>query len=651
MPTETTKDDDLDTQGHINWLARIEDEEKQHKPWRDFVRKVNEKYANGDPADQAGDDTSPFNILYSNIEILKGVVNPTYPKVDVRRRYLQKDADAKQVATVLERTLNGSREFYPFEDVSDMAVQDFLLGGLGQTRIRYKPFFEREPLDIIEDDAGEKFAFRDGVRVTEFKEDDDGAFTEKLVHEELSRELIPWDQFGWQPARSWDKVTWCYILHFIKQEDAGQFGSRIALDFSHEVGGVKFAKVYEIFDKRERQLIMVSKGAQGGPRRGIIKEVEDPWKLENFYPFPKPLLGTLLSNKLIPIPDYKQYQHQAIELEDVTERLNNLTDMLRVVGVYDSAFTELVNIYKQNDGTLMPVSGFNKLLEKGGLQSVVDTVPLKEIAEVVAALEIRKGSLKNDIFELTGIGDIVRSSSKASETLGAQQLKVQGFNLRIEKRKTRVKTFFRELAEIEAEMVAELFDSRTLQAMTGIQLTDDQERLLRSDDRRHFSVNVETDDTVAQDIAEEQKNRIEFTDGFIQLAEKLIPAAQSGTVSPDLVKQIMHFTLAPFKKGRLLEDAIDGMQIQPQQQGPSKEEIEAQKEKAKLALQQQAQQFEQKLDVQQMQFDQQLKVRDQQFEQLLEKQKVQAELALDLKEMLGKLEIQRRAASQRSEVT
>jgi hypothetical protein len=55
---------------------------------------------------------------------------------------------------------------------------------------------------------------------------------------------------------------------------------------------------------------------------------------EGFFPCPKPAFGTLRPNSLIPIPDYVYYQDQAEEIDDLTDRIANLLDSLKLVGFY-----------------------------------------------------------------------------------------------------------------------------------------------------------------------------------------------------------------------------------------------------------------------------------------------------------------------------
>ena len=237
---------------------------------------------------------------------------------------------------------------------------------------------------------------------------------------------------------------------------------------------------------------------------------------------------------------------------------------------------ELANLFRKRDGTMVPVENFGERIRERGLEAVMAFAPILEAAQVLAQLEARKESIKSDIFEITGIADIVRGASRASETLGAQQIKSQSFNLRTENRRDVVASFIREIYEIKAEYIADHFEPNVLTQVTGVPVPESVMEFLRNDDSRSFRVNVETDQT--QDPKEEQKNRIELVDGAVTLMQQIIPLAQAGMLDQEVAKQLIMFPLRAFKGGRQLEDAINGSVFggqQPQQPNPELQKMQA----------------------------------------------------------------------------
>src|SRR5690606_26745487 len=98
-------------------------------------------------------------------------------------------------------------------------------------------------------------------------------------------------------------------------------------------------EVEEIWDAATRTVIWLGDGVDVP-----LDMKEDYLHLRGFFPCPRPLYSTLTNDSLIPIPDYCQYQDQAVEIDNLTDRINILTKAIRVVGVYDATAENLANI-------------------------------------------------------------------------------------------------------------------------------------------------------------------------------------------------------------------------------------------------------------------------------------------------------------------
>ena len=68
---------------------------------------------------------------------------------------------------------------------------------------------------------------------------------------------------------------------------------------------------------------------------------------------------------------------------------------------------------------MVPASDVLPLMQAGGLEKAIWLWPIERIAGVLVHLYTQRESIKTTIFEITGIADIMRGSSAASETLGA----------------------------------------------------------------------------------------------------------------------------------------------------------------------------------------------------------------------------------------
>ncbi|MDN5006422.1 hypothetical protein ACFQZO_37045, partial [Bradyrhizobium sp. GCM10027634] len=78
--------------------------------------------------------------------------------------------------------------------------------------------------------------------------------------------------------------------------------------------------------------------------------------------------------------------------------------------------------------------------------------------------------LIDDVFQITGISDIVRGDTDPRETKGAQELKGQYASVRIRDRINEMARFGQQAARLTAEIISEQFQPQTLMEMTNIKL-------------------------------------------------------------------------------------------------------------------------------------------------------------------------------------
>ena len=568
QPLQAKKKDHAAAPGQTErekWLNRLEAEERANKDARAKMRSVVDRYR-----DDKRKSGTKFNILWANVDVLHGALYSSTPKPDVRRRFLDKDPVSRETAAALERSISFSVDNYDFDGTAEAALNDYLLPGYAQARVRYKPYFEKVapyPVPVQETEKGLVDVAGDVVDKKEVVPGPQGLVVmrdQKLVYEEVCCEPVPWDRFRWQPGKSrWEEVMWACIDHYLTKDEArDQFG-KVAdkVSYSRSAPGdadkseKSVALFHEIFDKRVRKVIVVSPDY----KEEVVVSWDDPLNLMGFYPFPKPLFATQTAGEMMPLPDFHFYQDQADELDVVTARIDALIDMLKVRGVYDQTFEELVGVLKSNDGDLTPVKDFYARFTAAGgkLESVIALMPITEIAEVLAGLYNQRDQIKQTIYEITGIADIVRGQSDASETLGAQQMKGKFADMRLSRRRAKVNAFFRDLFRLKSEIIAEHFSRETLQLMTGVEITDDMDAILKSDVLRAYKIDVETESTMAVDAEAEQKSRTEALTALTMYLEKAIPAVQAKVMPMELAKELALFMVRGFKRGRQLEDVLE----------------------------------------------------------------------------------------------
>lgn len=661
---ETEKDAGSGDAGLVKlWLAAIDLASKEEEEWRKEAEGVVKTYRNGDARHFGSVERQHnFNILYSNIETICPAVYNSTPIPDVRTRYNRNDPIAKEAGDFLERCLSYDLDVDDFDTAMDLAVKDNELVGRGVTRVRYVPYITGDK------ETGEQIAWED-----------------------VPTEHVPWASFRRGPARVWKDVPWIAFELFLTRDQllelSPEYGGKVNLDFTVSKQDkdktdspppeiFKRARVWEIWDKEKKQVIFIATGYCDKP----LQVVDDPLGLTGFWPIPRPLNAVETSDTLDPIPPFRMYKDQAEELSRVTRRITSLIQMLKVRGVRDAQIPEFEDIANADDGDFVAMQDATALYAQGAsFDKALWMMPIDVIQTVIQGLYVQREQIKQVIYEITGIADILRGASDPNETLGAQQIKAQFGSQRIQKKQKEAARYARDLLRIKSELIANKFQPQTLQMMSGIQLPSMQDKqaaqmqiqqlqmqaqqtgqepqipeelteimdkptfdevlqLLRSDIQRQYRVDVESDSTIRADLARSQENMSLFLQGTAQFLSAAGPAVQAGMLPGAVAVEIFSSFARNFKLGKSAEDALSTLTEQAK-------EREGQPDQAQQA-QQQAQEFEQQkqqfelqskqMDMQMKQQEHQMKLAEMQMSMEIKREEMrlkQEELAMKEREM------------------
>jgi len=610
----------------INWLDRINQADKAEKQWRIRAGKIIKKYRSDDGVDLQGNRQSEsFNILWSNVETLAPALYNRTPKPDIRRRYADKDPIAKAISEVLTRASEYTFETEHFDQVMQYAVHDALLVGRGVARIRYEPVFaeHEEPDGDVDDDAYESEGDQEESSAgDEREESDDESEPDELSSERVCFEHIQWDDFRCEPCRNWSDVTWIAFRLFLTRQELvnrfGEAGEYVPCDHTSRESSTgtpnspnnsdrdeeNRGKVWEIWDKTTRRVIFIAPEADGndGKHGMTLLDQEDPLSLTGFFPVPQPFYTTEDPSSLIPVPDYEIYSILADDLDRTTKRIIHLTKSLKVAGIYDASLPELQNLYGDGDARLEPSQNTMALIERGGLANAIWFAPLEPQIAALRELYQHREIIKQSIYEVTGVSDIMRGQTMASETATAQQIKGQWGSLRLQRRQRDVQRFARDLLRLAVEVMAECFSPETLTAMTGLQFPTTEQKamaqsvvsaggqlpeelqeimakpsweellqVMRNDLILSYRIDIETDSTIAPDAAAEQQAMAELMTGVSNFVATIGPAVASGYLPVDVAKSLLLMAVRRFKAGPAIEGEIEKIQQpapQQQQQAP-----------------------------------------------------------------------------------
>ena len=468
-----------------HWVMEIERYERKAQQFTKRGNLILQRYTAEKKDEQAKMTT--FNVLWSNIQTLKPALYSKDPTPEVERRFKDNDPVGRVASEVLERSCTNLLATQKFGDSVRLAILDRLLPGRGVMWVRYLPHFKKvSGQDPQSDDAGAQIQTPDQVTRVQAPADQQTSLTDDAVEdieevewEEVKFDFVPWTDFGHTVARTWEEADGVWRIAYLdRQEVRKRFGNAIATALPYDQkpdgldkdaegqDGMNKAKVYEIWDKRTKRVIRLNK-VHSTP----LEIMDDPLELDGFWPMPLPLQATTSSKSIIPTADYILWQDQAKELDRLSHRITMLTRALKVVGVYDSSVQALGQLLSGgSENQLVSVDSFAAFAEKGGLKGAVELLDVTSVAEILLKLYEARDKVKADIYEISGLSDLLRGASDPEETASAQKIKAGYVNVRLKDMQREVQIFARDAIKIAAEIVCGQFSQETIQQISGIKL-------------------------------------------------------------------------------------------------------------------------------------------------------------------------------------
>jgi hypothetical protein len=611
------------------YLKIVGQYDNEFAKWTARTKKIIKRYRD-DTRGQTLTESAKFNILWSNIQTLTPAVYAKLPKADISRRFGDNDPVGRVASQLLERAIDFEIEHYPdFRSTMKYAVEDRFLGGRGTAWVRYEP--HTAPIGIGDDG----FSVTSAVEQGEMSEP-----MEQIEYECAPTDYVHWRDFGHSQARTWEEVgqvwRWVYMTREALVERFGdEMARRIPLDqgpeplnaYNESKRTYNRAKICELWDKETEKVYWFCKGM---PQ--MIDVRDDPLGLEGFFPCPKPLYATTTSDTLVPVPDFVLYQDQAMELDILSDRIDGLVKALRVRGVYDASQPALQRLLTEGDNNaLIPVDKWMAFSEKGGLKGSIDLLPLDTLANALLNCYRAREDIKSQIYEITGISDIIRGTSFASETATAQQIKGQYAGLRLRSMQEDVALFASELIKLKAQVMCLHFQPETIlaYAAAGQMTPADQQlipqaiQLLRDKPLRNFRVDIAADSLVMLDENQNKQDRMQFLQAFGGFLAQALPVGQASPQMVPMMMELLRFGMQAFKAARPIEGQIDAT-LQQLQQAAQQQQPDGEQQGKQAELQQKGQ-----MEASKMQMESALTQAKLQHEFQMEQVRTQAKMAME----------------------
>ncbi|MGA1023216.1 MAG: hypothetical protein ACO3S8_00760 [Aquiluna sp.] len=563
-----------------------------------------------------------LNIFWSIVNTLKPALYAQPPKPIVARRYQTRDATAHIAAQVLERCTTFQLEASGFDAAVTRAIDDYLIAGQGTVWLRYEPVIGMEKSRIPVQELPQMqeqmdptqplppmppvYVTLDGQQVDSqaVKQDQEGLYVdgpdeEVLLDERVIVSYKHWSDILFEPARTWEEVRKIALkTHVTKKEFKQKFGEEALANYGmwkQEKGESETERevnrgricVYEVWDRDEEKVTWLADGYNE-----VLKESEPYLKFDGFFPCPKPLWATLSSTGLIPRPDICFYQDQQETLNQLCTKTQDIARYLKVLSIGDAAEPALATMLSSPNGSHIAITNYGRYAQTGGIKSAYEVLSMNEHAAILQVLHNAIEQEKNQIYDITGIADIVRGVSSASETLGAQQLKSQYAQNRIASRQREVAKFCREVVSLIAQVIKNHFQPSTILRMSGTKGEPEVEEfivsaidLLRKDADSDFKIEIEVDSTKFADIESAKQSAIELTNSLGALFNALLPHTQTIPQLVPVISELTLFTTRQFEAGRevygKLENALTEMLATVEEN--RKREIEAQQREQQQA--------------------------------------------------------------------
>jgi hypothetical protein len=586
------------------WLREIATAKDRDKTFHATGQKVLDIYSSEDPA------KVPFNILYSNTETLFPAIYSAVPRPSVRQRFKEDQDPSTQAAAhaatrLLEYLLDTGVDGYEtFDEGMKNATLDALLPGRGVTLIKYDA-------DINEDDDGEVY--------------------------NKSSELVCIDSRVWNRvyfgySNKWSKVPWVAFEEHIDEDEAKRLfkdkASKLTFLANDDVseddkekrqdkekqGGEKTACIYQIWDRDDKKVRYVSNQY----KEDFLLVEDDPLQLTGFFPIPKPILFTQQSQSLDSIAPYVYYENQAKEINNLTRRINRLSSSIKAKGIYDGELgSDIENLLKGDDNTFTPADKSASLAAEKGFQNAIWFMPIAEMMQVLQNLYATREQCKQVIYEITGISDIIRGSTVASETATAQGIKSQWGTMRLKRMQGEVQRYARDMLRIMLEIAATKFSEKTWAEMTGLNFATTEQlqqaqmilqsyqmqaqqipqmpgqppqippqvqqaqqlmqgiqwpkvlEMLKNDRMRSYKIDIETNSTVLPEAVEDQKQIADVMTALGQYLQGVTPLIQSGAFPFEAAKAMMMAIVRRYQFGDEIEQYIESMKEPTPPQPPA----------------------------------------------------------------------------------
>lgn len=546
------------------WQVELAAAREALSKWHEQGRKIVRRFRDERGAEKDGD--TRWNLFTSNVQTQKATLYGQVPRVSVSRRFADADDDVARVAAdMLERILNSDieRDSDTFAQALEYALLDRLLPGFGLARVRYEAEFETLPGTPPKLDPMTGAVLAPAVPPVERKS-----------YEGVETDYVHWQDVLWSPARVWHEVRWLafraemqqreFDARFRTADGKSLWGSMPKLGRAQDDADAKSqpwdrVEVWEVWDKDTRRVFWCVEGYSA-----VLDTKDDPYGLDGFFPCPRPLLANMTTDKVVPRPDFVLAQDLYNQIDNLCTRIKLLEDAIRVAGVYDKSSGADLGRLLNGDAanTLIPVDNWAAFAEKGGIRGVIDWMPLEQVVAAITSLSGRVREAQDQLYQVTGMADIMRGASDPRETAAAQGIKARFGSVRLQEMQAEVARFASDIQRLKAQLIAKLYDVQSILTQANAVHTFDaqlapQAAQLIQERFATYRIEVKPEAVSLQDFAALKSERMELLAGISTFLQAMAPLAQQVPGSAPFLMQMLKWSVSGLRGASGIEGVLD----------------------------------------------------------------------------------------------
>ena len=580
-PTEeiAEKPDKYGTKEHWQrWISAAKKASEQH--WKDAEAAWGEYEHSPDSSNpgQSQHKTASYPIYWSSVKTIEPAYYSRTPRVTTTRRFELNDDVASTAGLIAERFGQYLIENCDFDAVIQSAVGEFIHADKATTQLVYEHEVEETQARVALVQVEGGFIDQSGQPYPgEVFQDEQGFFGQdtdaKPKNQKIHLSPVSYDDVLHTPdARTAAEICDMAFKFSLPEHEAAErflpeVVARINWKISkgekedrQEIPG-KFVEGWEIYCRETKKVYWYSDQYPDG----LLDVKDDPYKLRNFFPAPAFIIGSKPRKTLYPTPAYIHCRDVLRALHEQAFKVYELIRGIRRRALVDGSMPELASALQEaGDNEFIAVRNIQALVEKGGLQNVIQYIPVQELVDAISELSGLEEKFKQAFYEWFGVPDILRGASDPVETAAAQEVKAASANDRFKFQKKQVAQLVRDSIEMMVDLGVQVFPAPRIAEIVGVKFMtpEDQQRfpaalqLLQNDDARLIRVDIDTD---SMSFLDQQLKQQRVNQAVQTVTEGLKTVADMSQGDPTFLPVGLHavlLSLEHLEAGKQFQDGV-----------------------------------------------------------------------------------------------